>query len=109
MIRNVLAASVVAAFMGSAVPAAALPLSAPSSAPILQSGSVPQAETVQYRGNERYRGPGPGVRRYGPQRPRYAPGQRFRAPPPGYRRYGARPGNWRTRGCVTVGAIWFCP
>ncbi|MDP3255417.1 MAG: hypothetical protein Q8S58_12885 [Bosea sp. (in: a-proteobacteria)] len=109
MIRQLFAASVVAALMGVAAPAAALPLSAPASTNLLPIAPAPLAETVQYRGNERYRGPGPGVRRYGPPRHRYAPGQRFRAPPPGYRRYGARPGNWRTRGCVTVGAIWFCP
>jgi hypothetical protein len=40
---------------------------------------------------------------------RYAPGARLRAAPHGWRRYHARPGDWRTRGCVVVGPIWFCP
>lgn len=27
----------------------------------------------------------------------------------GWHRYHSRPWNWRTRGCVVVGPIWFCP
>jgi hypothetical protein len=27
----------------------------------------------------------------------------------GWRRYGARPRDYRTRGCASVGPIWFCP
>ncbi len=41
--------------------------------------------------------------------PRYVPGRRYATAPRGWNRYGARPGNWRTRGCVMVGPIWFCP
>jgi hypothetical protein len=41
--------------------------------------------------------------------PRFTPGGRYRSAPQGYRRYGARPGNWRTRGCILVGPVWFCP
>lgn len=26
----------------------------------------------------------------------------------GWNRYSSRPGNWRSRGCVAVGPIWFC-
>lgn len=40
---------------------------------------------------------------------RYVPGRRYSAAPRGWHRYGARPGNWRTRGCVMVGPVWFCP
>jgi Ni/Co efflux regulator RcnB len=32
-----------------------------------------------------------------------------RGPPPGWRRYSARPWNYRTRGCVMFGPVWFCP
>jgi hypothetical protein len=109
MIRQAIAAAVLAAGLFSVAPATATPLAAPSASGLLQH-VPPVADTAQYRGNREYRRDhrGPYMRRHGP-RPRYAPGARFRAPPPGYRRYGARPGNWRTRGCVTVGAIWFCP
>lgn len=27
----------------------------------------------------------------------------------GWHRYSHRPHNWRSRGCVIVGPIWFCP
>jgi hypothetical protein len=30
-------------------------------------------------------------------------------PPPGWRRYHARPWDWRQRGCMTFGPVWFCP
>jgi hypothetical protein len=30
-------------------------------------------------------------------------------PPPGWRRYHARPWNYRARGCVMFGPVWFCP
>lgn len=122
MTRHVLATSVLAAFLFVGGAAVAAPVSAPAASTGLLGAARPfDIETVQIRGNEpqyrgnrqfrgnhQYRRGAPGVRRYGP-RPRYAPGGRFRSAPPGYRRYGARPGNWRTRGCVTVGAIWFCP
>lgn len=109
MTRQLLAASILAACLGAAAPATATPISGPSSQGLLANTPMAATETAQYRGNDQYRGPRPGVHRRGPPPHRYAPGRSFRAPPPGYRRYGARPGNWRTRGCVTVGAIWFCP
>ncbi|MEQ1719290.1 MAG: hypothetical protein ABL907_25435 [Hyphomicrobium sp.] len=43
-------------------------------------------------------------------RQRYTPGRRYKNAPPGWNHHGnRRPGNWRQRGCVTVGPIWFCP
>ena len=27
----------------------------------------------------------------------------------GWHRYHSRPWNWRTRGCVIIGPIWYCP
>ena len=41
---------------------------------------------------------------------RFTPGRRYRESPPGWRRHGyRRPGDWRTRGCILVGPLWFCP
>lgn len=40
---------------------------------------------------------------------RYTPGHRYRSAPHGWHNYRARPGNWRTRGCIMVGPAWFCP
>jgi Ni/Co efflux regulator RcnB len=43
-------------------------------------------------------------------REHFAPGRRYDKSPAGWRRHGyRRPGDWRTRGCVTAGPIWFCP
>lgn len=42
-------------------------------------------------------------------RPRYVPGRRYHSAPNGWHRYDRRPGDWRHRGCVLVGPIWFCP
>jgi hypothetical protein len=39
----------------------------------------------------------------------YAPGSRHAHPPRGWHRYHARPHDWRTRGCIIVGPVWFCP
>jgi hypothetical protein len=39
----------------------------------------------------------------------FVAGRRFRSAPHGWHRYGRRPGDWRTRGCILVGPIWFCP
>lgn len=61
-------------------------------------------ELVQMR--KKYSGP---RNRVGPRPFKYRPGYRYRNAPPNWRRYDSRPGNWRTRGCVIVGPIWFCP
>lgn len=39
----------------------------------------------------------------------YRSGHRYDHAPHGYRRYGHRPYDWRTRGCIMVGPVWFCP
>jgi len=47
--------------------------------------------------------------RVGPRPFKYRPGYRYRNAPPNWSRYDGRPGDWRTRGCVIVGPVWFCP
>lgn len=39
----------------------------------------------------------------------YVPGHRYRKAPHGWHRFTRRPGDWRTRGCILVGPVWFCP
>jgi hypothetical protein len=41
--------------------------------------------------------------------PRYVAGRRYGSAPHGWHRYDRRPGDWRHRGCVLVGPVWFCP
>jgi hypothetical protein len=31
-----------------------------------------------------------------------------RRPPRGWRRYSRRPSDWRRRGCIVIGPLWYC-
>jgi len=42
-------------------------------------------------------------------RPHFVAGRRYSSAPNGWHRFDRRPGDWRTRGCVLVGPLWFCP
>ena len=44
-----------------------------------------------------------------PPPPRFDRDYRHRGPPPGWRRYHDRPRDWRRRGCLLIGPIWYCP
>jgi Ni/Co efflux regulator RcnB len=48
-------------------------------------------------------------RRRGVHRHQYVPGRRYGRPPASWRQYRARPRDWRTRGCIIVGPVWWCP
>ena len=48
-------------------------------------------------------------RHYRRGRHHYAPGSRRRSAPRGWRRHRYRPHNWRSRGCIVVGPVCFCP
>ena len=48
-------------------------------------------------------------RRHHRNRWHYVPGRRYSHAPRGWRRYHHRPHYWRTRGCIIVGPVWFCP
>lgn len=43
------------------------------------------------------------------RRHRYVPGSRRHTAPRGWHRHRHRPRDWRTRGCIVVGPVWFCP
>lgn len=82
-------------------------VSAASAAPVAPlNGVSPHVPVVdaQYRHRDDYR-----YRRHAPPPPRYRPGYRYRSAPHGWHRYDRRPGDWRRRGCVIVGPVWFCP
>jgi hypothetical protein len=82
-------------------PASALP-SAPSANVTADSGVIlAQHHSRNHRGPRAHRPP--------VVHPRYTPGHRYSRAPHGWRRYSARPGDWRTRGCILVGVVWFCP
>ncbi|AGK57294.1 hypothetical protein HYPDE_28073 [Hyphomicrobium denitrificans 1NES1] len=48
-------------------------------------------------------------RKFQHKRRHYTPGGRYDKAPAHWHRYNARPGDWRTRGCIIVGPIWWCP
>jgi len=92
MIKYALAASLLLAAGISGASAAALPKAGPA---IEASGIV----EVQHR-----------PRGHKPVPPRrWIAGRRYDRSPPGWHRHGRRPHDWRRRGCVVVGPVWFCP
>jgi Ni/Co efflux regulator RcnB len=82
---------------------AALSMTAASAAPpMAQLKTTMQANSVQVQFNEQ--------RHAGRQAwdHRYTPGRRYNSAPSHYRRYAHRPSDWRSRGCILVGPVWFC-
>lgn len=72
----------------------------PSQAGIKDALATRSVEDVRHR---------PGhVRKYRGHR-HFHPGRRYRNAPGHWHRYSNRPYNWRTRGCIIVGPVWFCP
>jgi hypothetical protein len=78
-----------------------------SAAPVTPDVSL-DANIIQVQDNgRRYDGRRDGMRR-GDRGRDYRRGYR-RGPPRGWRRYSRRPRDYRTRGCILFGPIWFCP
>lgn len=51
-----------------------------------------------------------GMRRDRDDNRRFTPGRRYNNAPSGWNRHGnRRPSDWRSRRCIMVGPIWFCP
>lgn len=99
---KVLVSAALLAFAGlSVTPASASPAPAPL-APIVA------AEVVQVQGRrpDDYSGRRGGFDR---DRSHYRPGHRYDRAPSHWHRYHSRPRDWRRRGCIIVGPIWFCP
>lgn len=48
-----------------------------------------------------------GPSKMGPHK--YSAGGHYKHAPGGWHRFDKRPGDWRTRGCIIVGPIWWCP
>jgi hypothetical protein len=82
------------------VPANASPAPAPQA-------PMAAADVVQVQGRpDDYSGRRRG---FDGDRSRYSPGHRYDRAPSHWHRYHSRPRDWRRRGCVIVGPIWFCP
>lgn len=70
--------------------------------PVDQGGAGPAIVLVQNKPQQK-----PSSKQPGPQR--YKAGERYEQAPKGWRRHKKRPSDWRARGCVVVGPVWFCP
>jgi hypothetical protein len=115
MLKTTLAAAFIAASF--AVPAHAIPASSPT--PSISDALI---EPIQVR-DDRHRHARHGHHRHarhGHHRAHRHHGHRHRHSHAhrhwhghhryrGWHRYQARPWNWRARGCVVVGPVWFCP
>lgn len=90
--------------LASLTPAAAAPASSAAGAG-LASGKAGIVD-VQYKGKRDGKDwDGDGHKhRHG-----YRPGGRYKRAPHGWHRHSHRPRDWRTRGCIAVGPVWFCP
>lgn len=74
---------------------------APAAPPMAQLRTI-SANSVEVQFNEPRR-----AHRQGWDR-RYTPGRRYSHAPRHYRRHAHRPSDWRSRGCILVGPVWFC-
>ncbi len=91
------------------VPAAILTILAATSLSAAPAVSQLQAsvDTVQVRDGET-RGDRRTMQRHNRGDRHYTPGRRYKSAPSHYRRYAQRPHDWRSRGCILVGPVWFC-
>ena len=87
-------ASILAATSASAGPAASS---------LLQLKSVMPADTMQVEDRGERRGEYRRERHHS-----YTPGRRYDRAPSHYHRHAHRPHNWRSRGCILVGPVWYC-
>jgi hypothetical protein len=84
----------------------ALPLSAASAMTVAgQNGIAATAAPLHLID---YRKPGKRAFHH-KRRHSFTPGGRYNSAPRHWHRYHTRPGNWRTRGCIIVGPVWWCP
>lgn len=81
--------------------AAAVPMSSASAMTATKPGVVASTSTVVYKTDYRKKSYRKGRH--------YTPGGHYKRAPSNWHRYHKRPGNWRSRGCITVGPIWWCP
>jgi hypothetical protein len=80
-----------------ATSASAMPLSA-------QNGLSKSSDAIVLADYKNYKKKG-----WNKNRNHYSPGSRHKHGPKNWHRYNKRPGDWRTRGCIIVGPVWWCP
>lgn len=84
-----------------AILATAVPMSSASAIPAAMPGAVTSTLAVVHKTDYK--------KKSYHKRSRYTPGGHYNRAPSNWHRYHKRPRNWRSRGCITVGPIWWCP
>ncbi|MCC6948820.1 MAG: hypothetical protein IT539_13715 [Bradyrhizobiaceae bacterium] len=105
MLKALLAASAITFAAVTSVSAASLASPAAASAVVNADRAQSTIIDAQYRHRDR------DSRRVHRERysHRYVPGRHYSRAPRGWHRFAGRPSNWERRGCIVVGAVWFCP
>jgi len=97
-----------------AIPAAAaafLLCSGASAAPLATPSGLKAAQTsdvIEVRERRRSHRHHRRAHRHYSHRHHHHSGRHYRHAPRGYRRYYSRPYDWRDRGCITIGPVWWC-
>ena len=98
MFKALLPATILSAFVASAA------VAAPAGSPTLSGVASSTTDNVSQARDHRH-----GYHRHRYHRHGYHAGRRYSHAPRGWHRHHYRPHDWRTRGCIIVGPIWFCP
>jgi len=102
MLKSILTAAIISVGVASA--ALAVP-SAPSTSPVASAST----DLLQIKSGKNYKkGKMNKGHAYRHQK-RYAAAHKYRYAPKNWHRYSYRPLGWQPRGCIVVGALWYCP
>lgn len=73
---------------------------------ITETGGAVEQVQIRTRGINRNRGFN---RNRGYNRRNFSGNRGYRRAPRGWNRYSSRPRNYRSRGCIIIGPVWYCP
>ena len=105
MIKTIAAATAISLMAATSAMSAPATQTVPTTQTLQHNlGASNLVEVQRYTWRDRRFRRGHDARRYA-----YRPGYRYRSAPSHWQRYAYRPYGWQTRGCITVGPVWFCP
>jgi len=104
MFKSILTAAIISVGVASA--ALAVP-SAPSTSPVASAST----DLLQVKASKNYKkgNKGHAYRHANRQHNKYAAAHKYRYAPKNWHHYNYRPLAWQPRGCIVVGALWYCP
>lgn len=102
MFKSILTAAIVSVGVASA--ALAVP-SAPATSPVTSAST----DVLQVKANKNYKKGKWNKGHANKRRNKYVAAHKYRYAPNNWHRYSYRPLRWQARGCIVVGALWYCP